>query len=308
MILSPYSIFAWVARGAFFTECGVHFSFFDARRWAAALTKILLFGSIAHHTGMRIRNVFLGVIGCRGFNLHNKCSLRGIPFFAIPRGEFCSGHSGYDYCRCRNFQLPAALFFRRWGSGACMRSIFAIWSNTSREDYGLRRPRLAPTGRLCVTLLAVAGIGVGNVYSEFHASSKSDSVVDRVASIVRAGRTSVPTTEPLTKSQTVGLAPIGVADRFTIPDRPTTAESWPVASLAADSPTPRDAQAAPPTGEGTPIVRSPKVDKKSLGTERTPARNNPAFQVYDLPDRFASVPPPDRRARIARPGPSEAPL
>ena len=89
-----------------------------------------------------------------------------------------------------------------------MRSIFAIWSNTGREDYGLRRPRLAPTGRLCVTLLAiaVAGIGVGNVYSEFDASSKSDSVVDRVASIFGAGRTSVPTDERIRSVTTSSAA------------------------------------------------------------------------------------------------------
>jgi hypothetical protein len=206
-----------------------------------------------------------------------------------------------------------------------MRSIFA--SDKARVDYGLAHPRLTRAGRLCVALLAlaIAGIGVGNVNSEIGASSEPGSVVDRVAPIFGIGRTSVPATKP---PQTVGFAPIGVADRFMATDRFTTAESWPGA--AADSAIPRQAQTTPAGGEvSTPIDRTPKLDEKSQVAKKKPVRSASAdgrhghgvgasphqkrrrqaesadFVPWDI---FMSVPRPGRRVHIARPGPFGAPL
>src|SRR5712691_4950236 len=64
-------------------------------------------------------------------------------------------------------------------AGACMRSIFAIWSDNGRVDYGvdhgIARPRrLTFAARLgvAVVALAAAGMGARNVYSEMVANSK----------------------------------------------------------------------------------------------------------------------------------------
>src|ERR1700677_479000 len=51
-------------------EGGVHFSFLDTGRGVSALTKILLFGAIAHHAGMLCGGMFLGaLVGILGIRL-----------------------------------------------------------------------------------------------------------------------------------------------------------------------------------------------------------------------------------------------
>ena len=56
-----------------------------------------------------------------------------------------------------------------------MRSIFAIWSDNGRAEYGIMRPRLTSAGRLgiAITAFAVAGMGIGSIYSEMVANSEA---------------------------------------------------------------------------------------------------------------------------------------
>jgi hypothetical protein len=63
--------------GALFTEGGIHFILFDTRRDVAALTKILLLGTISHHAGMGDVSLLMGVLGNHGFIRHSKYSERG---------------------------------------------------------------------------------------------------------------------------------------------------------------------------------------------------------------------------------------
>src|SRR6201998_769026 len=72
-----------------FGEGRVHFIFLDAVRRISRLTEILFFGAITHHTGVRRRWLFLGVLGialaghrevstrrCASPNLANGCGFR----------------------------------------------------------------------------------------------------------------------------------------------------------------------------------------------------------------------------------------
>jgi hypothetical protein len=64
--------------GALFAESGDHFLLLNSRCRVAALTKILLFGAIAHHPGMSNLCLLLGAFRRRGFSHHAKCSMRGM--------------------------------------------------------------------------------------------------------------------------------------------------------------------------------------------------------------------------------------
>jgi hypothetical protein len=62
--------------GTLFAEGGGHFIPLYARLRVAALIKILLFGAITHHTGMRDLGLLLGVTRGRDFIRHIKYSVR----------------------------------------------------------------------------------------------------------------------------------------------------------------------------------------------------------------------------------------
>ena len=61
---------------ALFTESGDDFLFLNSRRRVAALTKILLFGAIAHHAGMSNPCLLLGTFRSWGFFVMPKYSVR----------------------------------------------------------------------------------------------------------------------------------------------------------------------------------------------------------------------------------------
>jgi hypothetical protein len=211
-----------------------------------------------------------------------------------------------------------------------MRSIFAIWLDDGRVDYGITRPRLTGAGRLVVAALglAVASVGVRSVYSQMVANADVGSFADlaRIADAAPApaidviGAVAVSTIgtvaiKPPVVPQTDGFAPIGVTARITVPDSFTAAESRPIVGVSA--------QASAATPEMTPIDRPAtdpdqgKLGEKSRVTKKKRARA-PAVQEwpdgrqvrgpFDPWSGFASAPRQGRRVQMARPGPFEAPF
>ena len=78
--------------GAFFAESGDHFLLPNSRCRVAALTKILLFGAIAHHAGMSNLCSLLCAFRSSGFFRHAKYSVRGTAalnptILALPRSK-----------------------------------------------------------------------------------------------------------------------------------------------------------------------------------------------------------------------------
>jgi hypothetical protein len=208
-----------------------------------------------------------------------------------------------------------------------MRSIFSIWRDNGRMDYGIAPPSgLAPAGKfgMAVVALVVAGIGVRSLYSDMAANAELDSLAHAVpAAVVDAGRAMAGVSRP--QSLTVGSAPIGfvplgAANRFTTPDKFVT----PVSAVVAD------ARMAPAAADAAPPEQAPaKLDQKSKVAKKKSAHRAPAVQVYTLPDgrqvavrravrnaygyvdggafqawdSFGSAPRQGRRAQSARPGP-----
>jgi hypothetical protein len=192
-----------------------------------------------------------------------------------------------------------------------MRSIFAIWSDNGRVDYGsIARPRLTRAIRLGIATAAfavaavVAGPSIRNVYSEMvanYSSDQSDSANHDLANqdlaatnrdivnaasapALKAGRRSarlLTGTKPRAQLRTIGLAPIGAANRST-----TTGPVPNAGSAANPVIAPVDhAQAAEPSGRGVAkLEENKKLDEKSRVAKRKPTRSNPAAQVYVLPD------------------------
>jgi hypothetical protein len=166
-----------------------------------------------------------------------------------------------------------------------MRSIFSIWRDNGRLDYGIARPSgLAPAGKIgmAVVVLAVAAIGVRGVYSAMTANDELDTMAQAVpAPVIDAGRAVAdpPATKP--RPQTVGSAPIGFVpigganpittpDTFTTPASPAVADSRTAPQAAAEAAPPEQAPAKPDA--------KPHVAKKKF------AHRAPAVQVYELPD------------------------
>jgi hypothetical protein len=195
-----------------------------------------------------------------------------------------------------------------------MRSIFAIWSDNGRVDYGAG-PRLTGAARLGIAVTAFAIVGIVAsmtiriVYSQMVANYNSDrpdsvsqdstsrdspsrDLADTNRDIANAtaapaitpGRRparSLAATKPRAQLRTIGLAPIGA------PDRSTTAEPGPVAGPAAHPAiTPVDrAQAAVPSDRGVAkLEENKKPDEKSRVAKKKQTRRNSVVQVYELPD------------------------
>jgi hypothetical protein len=192
-----------------------------------------------------------------------------------------------------------------------MRSIFAIWSDDGRIDYGTVPPsRLAGARRFGVAMVAVAvaGIGAWSAYSAVVAkptvgdnsdvrdSAMRDSAMRNstnrdsanrdpadanrdVADVANAapGRPTPRSVAMKRRAQlrTIGLAPIGA------PNRSATAELGPVAGSAANAaiaPVDR-AQAAEPSDRGVA-----KLEEKSRVAKKKQTRRTSVVQVYELPD------------------------
>ena len=197
-----------------------------------------------------------------------------------------------------------------------MRSIFAIWSDGGRIDYGTVRPsRLAGARRFGVAMVAVAvaGVGVWNAYSAVVAkptvgdnsdvrdSSMRDSANRNSTNRDSANRdpadanrdvADVANTAPgrptprsvamkrRAQLRTIGLAPIGASNRSTIAEPGFVAGS---AANAAIAPVDR-AQAAEPSDRGVAKLEENKLDEKSRGAKKKQTRRTSVVQVYDLPD------------------------
>jgi hypothetical protein len=208
-----------------------------------------------------------------------------------------------------------------------MRSIFSIWRDNGRVDYGISPPSgLAPAGKLGLAAVAllVAGIGVRGVYSGIVADDGLDRLAHAVpAAAIDAGRAiaGISESRPRPQPQTIGAAPIGfAADRMMTPDRSAT----PVSPAVADA---RTVMAA---ADAAPLERPPaKPEEKSKGAKKKSVHRAPAVQVYELPDgrqvavrravgtaygyaenrgfqpwdSFGSVARQGRRAQFAQPGP-----
>jgi hypothetical protein len=193
-----------------------------------------------------------------------------------------------------------------------MRSIFAIWSDNGRVDYGIARPRLTRAMWLGIAITTfpivamVAGVLIRNAYSEMVAnynsdrrdSASQDSVSRDATSRDLAGTnrdnvTAAPAINPgrrparslaATKARaqlrTIGLAPIGA------PNRSTTAELEPVGSPAHAAIAPVDrAQAAVPSDRGVAKLEEDKnkLDEKSRVAKKK-TRRAAVVQVYEMPD------------------------
>jgi len=208
-----------------------------------------------------------------------------------------------------------------------MRSIFSIWRDNGRMDYGIAPPAgLSPVGKfgLAAVVLVVAGIGVRSVYSGMAADDGLDSLAHAVpAAAIDAGRAiaGISESKPRPQPQTIGAAPIGfAADRITRPDRSPT----PALPAMADA---RTVMEAADTSRSEQVPA--KAEEKSKGTKKKSAHRAPAVQVYTLPDgrqvavrsavrnaygyvntgafqpwdSFGNVPRQGRRAQSARPAP-----
>ena len=181
-----------------------------------------------------------------------------------------------------------------------MRSIFAIWSDNGRVDYGIARPRLTGGMKLGIAIAAfaavimVAGKGIRNAYLEIVASYNSDSANDLADSnrdivtappAINAGHRQArvtAATRPRAQLQTIGLAPIGA------PDRSAIAEPAPVAGATANpviAATDRAPAAAPPDNGATKLEENKnKPEEKSRVAKKKRAHRSSVAQVYQLPD------------------------
>jgi hypothetical protein len=197
-----------------------------------------------------------------------------------------------------------------------MRSIFAIWSDDGRIDYGTVPPsRLAGARRFGVAMVAVvvAGIGIWNAYSAVVAkptvgdnsdvrdsamrdsanrnSTNQDSANRNLADANRdiadvanaaPGRPTPRSVAMKRRAQlrTIGLAPIGASNRS------TTAEPGSVAGSAANAAIALvdRAQAAEPSDRGVAKLEENKLDEKSRGAKKKQTRRTSVVQVYELPD------------------------
>jgi hypothetical protein len=208
-----------------------------------------------------------------------------------------------------------------------MRSIFSIWRDNGRMDYGIAPPGgLAPAGKLGLAAVAllVVGIGVRAVYSGIGADDGLDSLAHAVpAAAIDAGRAiaGISESKPRPRPQTIGATPIGfAADRMMRPDRSATPASPAVA----------DARTVMAAADVAPPEQAPaKPEEKSKVAKKKSARRAPAVQAYTLPDgrqvavrgavgsaygyvenrgfqpwdSFGGVPRQGRRAQFAQPGP-----
>jgi hypothetical protein len=209
-----------------------------------------------------------------------------------------------------------------------MRSIFSIWRDNGRMDYGIAPSgELAPAGKvgLAAVALLVVGIAVRGLYSGMAADDGLNSLTHAVpAAAIDAGRTIAGISESKSRPQpqTIGAAPIGFATtRFATPDRPPA----PASPAVADARTVMAAaDAVPPELAPAKVEEKPKVAKKKKS-----AHHAPATQVYTLPDgrqvavqgavrnaygyvenrgfqpwdSFGGAPRQGRRAKLAQPGP-----
>jgi hypothetical protein len=192
-----------------------------------------------------------------------------------------------------------------------MRSMFAIWSDDGRIDYGTVPPsRLAGARRFGVAMVAVvvAGIGIWNAYSAVVAkptvgdnsdvrdsamrdsanrnSTNQDSANRNLADANRdiadvanaaPGRPTPRSVAMKRRAQlrTIGLAPIGAPNRSTIAEPGSVAGS---AANGAIAPVDR-AQAAEPSDRGVA-----KLEEKSRVAKKKQTRRTSVVQVYELPD------------------------
>jgi hypothetical protein len=159
-----------------------------------------------------------------------------------------------------------------------MRSMFAIFTNSGRANYGIGRPRVTFAGRfgIVVIAMAVGGMGVGNVYSQMVANAESDSVPNTAPAVVTDGddaSTDSSNTKP--PPQTIGLSPNGMYDL------PTLVNPQPIAGFASNSSI-APGEHAQTAAQAAPIDRVPvKLN------ERTPIakkKSAAAVQVYALAD------------------------
>ena len=184
------------------------------------------------------------------------------------------------------------------GPELCMRSIFAIWSDNGRVDYGITRPRLTGTMKLGIAIatfaavIMVGGKGIRNVFSDIVASYNSDSTNQDLAEsnrdvvtaprAITAGQRQARSAKPRAQLQTIGLAPIGA------PDRSAIAEAAPFAGSAANPviASADQAQVAGPGDRGAAKLEEnknkPEEKSRVAKKKRTPRAS--VAQVYQLPD------------------------
>jgi hypothetical protein len=79
--------------GTLFAEGGIYLVLLDTRRRVAALTKVLFFGTIAHHAGMENISLPIGVLGSRGLFRHIEHSEWGASFNAASGNSFRTLHA-----------------------------------------------------------------------------------------------------------------------------------------------------------------------------------------------------------------------
>ena len=197
-----------------------------------------------------------------------------------------------------------------------MRSIFAIWSDDGRIDYGTVPPsRLSGARRFGVAMVAVAvaGLGIWNAYSAVVAkptvgdnSDVRDSAMRDSAMRDSANRNSTnrdsanrdpadanrdvadvanaapgrPTPRSVAMKRRAQLRTIGLAP-IGAPNRSMTAEPGSVAGSAANAAIASvdRAQAAEPSDRGVA-----KLEEKSRVAKKKQTRRTSVVQVYDLPD------------------------
>lgn len=209
-----------------------------------------------------------------------------------------------------------------------MRSIFAIWSDNGRIDYGVAPRRLPYVRQLAIATVVflIAGVGLRTVYSEIVANSKAhngpsvpdaantdSSKRDSAYLTGSAGENSraadtgmAPMSAPprarsvITKrrmlSKTVGLVPIGARGESVITEpRPFAGSAAGPAVASRDQ---SAGAAAEPMDGGFPKLAENKLREKPHVAKKRSVRSASTFQVYELPD--------GRQVVMRRPGRNDA--
>jgi hypothetical protein len=174
-----------------------------------------------------------------------------------------------------------------------MRQKFPVWSGHGRSEFGPSGLSLAARYGGGLIVVAVAAIGIGNVYSQIVIGPEPGSVADGVAgSIFGIGRVNPAPPTPRPQPQSIGFAAIGAsdparADRLAAAPLPALAqpsvESHSAESHSAQPAQPGQQADTQPAAE-TPTPVDPPQPKRGEKSRSGKKYARSATEVVQLPD------------------------
>jgi hypothetical protein len=195
-----------------------------------------------------------------------------------------------------------------------MRQKFVVRTDRGYADYGLGSTGLSLAARYGAGLIAVAVavLGLSNVYSAMMTGSEPGTVVDGMAgTLLGVGNVGPVKPQP---PQTVGLAPVGAAD-MAFADRSAVPQSQPAAPVVGPGAAAAAQSEAPKVAEAPTPAEPPKRSEKPRSTKKKYTRNAPAgrpFAQYADRGDFdwwnGSAGRPGRRIHVARPWQFDSPF